>query len=402
MLGMLTKEHFYHPAHKVIFRAIEVLDFDDTPPDLLTVKNQLVYNEKLQLAGSVEYLINLNEVVPTAVNAEHYCKIVLDYWRLRELQTRGRAIDALVADPELTPAEKVAKASEITKGLYPSSNHFEDIADIVLTDDEEADYLPLMIGGGMLGSIIGGLYLGQLTTLEFPTGHGKTMTALNICYDLLRRKGSEYRMIYVTLADLQPKDLKRRLLTMHTGLRSRPKELPENNLYAQENKQDREAWDQGVDLVNSWTGRFKIYGAARLGADSSVEGIMAALDAELDKSRYDLIVIDYAQKLRSKAKSESMTADATRIAAELGLFAGRWGKTAFVVLSQISKDGDTSWSREWMNQAAVRVQGKISEDQASQHETMIEVKIEKHRFLPVEGKTLTWFRHGKRGTVTDA
>ena len=401
MLGMLKKEHLYHPAHQVIYRAMEVLNEDDTACDLVTVKNQLVYVGKLPEAGGIEYLINLNEVVPTAVNCEHYCTIVLDYWRLRELQARGRAIETLVADPDLDVAEKLAKAADITKGLGKSTNYLEDIADIVMTDDEEADYLPLMTGGGNLGSIIGGLYLGQITTLEFPTGHGKTMTALQFVYDLLRRESSQYRVIYVTLADLQPKDLKRRLLTMHTGLRSRPRDLPESDLFAKDNRANQKAWDDGIELINSWTGRLKIYGAARLGADSSVEGIMAALDAELDKHHYDLVVIDYAQKLRSKAKSESMTADATRIAAELGLFAGRWGKTAFVVLSQISKDGDTAWAREWMNQAGVRVQGRIAEEQPNPGETLLSLKIEKHRFLPVEGRTLEWVRHSKKGTVRD-
>lgn len=397
LLSRLTSDHFFLPAHKVIYKAIWVCDMEDTTPDLVTVKDQLAYTDQIKDAAGIEYLINLNECVPTPKNISSYCQIVEDYWALRQIMYRCSDVYEMVKSSDLSVLDKLEAAKRITDGLIAGASQVTHVSEIVIPESEEAESLPWMIGGGALQRVTHGLYLGQITTIEFPTGHGKTMTALQTVKEQCKAGRSA---IYVTLADLQPRHLKLRLLTMLTGLRAKPRG-PEDDLYSKGKAASLEKWDRGVAEVNGWN--LRIYNAAQLGGDATVEGILATLAKALESEHADVVVIDYAQKITSREKSESTVAAATSIAAKLGLFTGAYPKTAFLVLSQISKDGETSWAREWMNQAGVRIQGKLSEDspKSSHSDAVIDWTCLKHRFWPVEGMGGQWTRSSITGLLSD-
>ncbi|MCK6455975.1 MAG: replicative DNA helicase [Phycisphaerae bacterium] len=71
-------ERLYHPDHRVIYRALVDLFDQGKPIDAIVMRDELARLGRLEQIGGVEYLVRLVESVPSAVNAEHYARIVRD------------------------------------------------------------------------------------------------------------------------------------------------------------------------------------------------------------------------------------------------------------------------------------------------------------------------------------
>ena len=82
---LLDEPAFYKDAHRKIFGALLALYKANVPVDLVTVTEELKKRNLLEEIGGASYLATLTSVVPTAANAEHYCRIVKQKAILREL-----------------------------------------------------------------------------------------------------------------------------------------------------------------------------------------------------------------------------------------------------------------------------------------------------------------------------
>ncbi|MGC9454914.1 MAG: replicative DNA helicase [Phycisphaerae bacterium] len=85
VVQIVRDEHFYRPAHQLIFRAIVELHDSADPVELVSVRHELEKRGQLEQIGGVEYLVALVEGVPSSANVEYYAKIVRDKALLREL-----------------------------------------------------------------------------------------------------------------------------------------------------------------------------------------------------------------------------------------------------------------------------------------------------------------------------
>src|SRR5262249_57040310 len=75
----------YREAHRVIYQAMCDLSAGGTPPDLVTVCDELARQGKLDEVGGTSYISSLANQVPTSLNAEHYAHIVASKRTLRSL-----------------------------------------------------------------------------------------------------------------------------------------------------------------------------------------------------------------------------------------------------------------------------------------------------------------------------
>ncbi|MFP4355162.1 MAG: replicative DNA helicase [Phycisphaerae bacterium] len=89
---IVKEEHFYRPAHRLIFEAVVHMHDSKAPIDLVTAKDELIRRKQLDEIGGIDYLVALVEGVPNAANAEYYARIVRDKALLRELITAGGEI----------------------------------------------------------------------------------------------------------------------------------------------------------------------------------------------------------------------------------------------------------------------------------------------------------------------
>src|SRR3989338_2505103 len=82
---LLQDGAFYKDAHRKIFTALLTLYKANTPVDLVTITDELKKRNLLEEVGGASYLATLTSVVPTAANAEYYCRIVKQKAILRDL-----------------------------------------------------------------------------------------------------------------------------------------------------------------------------------------------------------------------------------------------------------------------------------------------------------------------------
>ena len=82
---LLDEAAFYKDAHRKIFAALLSLYKHSVPVDLVTLTDELKRRSLLDEIGGPSYVAMLTSVVPTAANAEHYCRIVKQKAILRAL-----------------------------------------------------------------------------------------------------------------------------------------------------------------------------------------------------------------------------------------------------------------------------------------------------------------------------
>ena len=76
---------FYKDAHQVIYEGVNELFQNSEPIDLLTVKNWLSLNGKLEAVGGVYYLTELTSKVASAANIEYHARVIAQKYLLREM-----------------------------------------------------------------------------------------------------------------------------------------------------------------------------------------------------------------------------------------------------------------------------------------------------------------------------
>ena len=91
-LELLDDAAFYRDQHRRLFRAMAVLMERGKVIDPVLLRDELARRGDLEAAGGAEYIAVLLDVVPTAANVEHHCRIVKDKALLRRLIEAGTAV----------------------------------------------------------------------------------------------------------------------------------------------------------------------------------------------------------------------------------------------------------------------------------------------------------------------
>jgi RecA-family ATPase len=90
--------YFHLEKHAWIYEAILACYYRQTPPDMMTVADELRRHERLDLVGGFLFLNELVDSVPTAVHVEYYARTVERTATLRRLIQAGGEITALGYD----------------------------------------------------------------------------------------------------------------------------------------------------------------------------------------------------------------------------------------------------------------------------------------------------------------
>ena len=108
VLEILAPDHFYRTSHQKIFSAISELFAKSEPVDLVTLTSMLRDRNELEEIGGAAYLARIVDTVPSAINVQHYARIVRDKSALRRL---------------------IAKANEITQHCYEDGGDLDQVLD---------------------------------------------------------------------------------------------------------------------------------------------------------------------------------------------------------------------------------------------------------------------------------
>ena len=192
----LLPEHFYHPAHKEIYRlALNMFETGKTF-DIITIKNYLEQQGVLESVGGTEYLTKLASAGSTVVNIAHYAQIVFDNARRRDLINLGQNIidDAYTEDLEKPVNTQIESAEQKLFNLASTGQTEHNVVSLAdalrsaLTEAEiaykaDGKLSGLTTGLDDLDKSISGLHHSDLIIIAGRPGMGKTTLAMNIAFN---------------------------------------------------------------------------------------------------------------------------------------------------------------------------------------------------------------------------
>jgi replicative DNA helicase len=349
-----SADDFFLPKHAAIYRCLVDLYDQRSSVDAVQLVQRVRDLNQEEAVGGVNYLIELTEAVPTAVNAPYYAGIVRDKAKLRHLINAAGEI--------LREAHESAEPANIV--LDKAEKHIFEIAQ-TSSDNDPASLQQLMaatfealerrqesgrtitgVSSGFLqlDEMLSGLQPGELIIVAARPSMGKTAFALNIAeYIAVDSK----LPVAVFSLEMSKQQLAERLLSARSGVDSQ--RMRRNMLNSEELARLQETADelsQAPMFIDDTPGisamelRAK---ARRLASQQSIQ----------------CIVIDYMQ-LMSFPGSESRQAEVSAISRSVKALA-RELRVPVICLSQLNRNPEGRESKKPML-SDLRESGSIEQD----------------------------------------
>lgn len=329
-LELMRDSDFYRPAHQEVFRALQSLALSETPPDLITLTEELRKRNKLDDCGGTEYLMALADSTPTAANLEHYAGIVVDKAQRRQQIAAAAEITAAAYDEDCErPSEMmVSKALEVTDRNH-SGRAIEDVVANVFHDFERHQHGEKLQGVPFrlkrLNALTYGCLPGDFIIVAGRPSEGKTVVATELAVSACR---AGVPTLFFSL-EMSAESLIKRIAFSECridGYLVQTSQIPETD--------------------DSWVRLYQHAGQATewpLQIEDNV-GTLAEILAiahrwKLTKAPADgagLVIVDYLQIVKYEGRAESRNVEVSNITAGLKRIARRLN-VPVIALSQLSR-----------------------------------------------------------------
>jgi len=128
--NLLSPESFYDHRHQVIYEAIQALQVNQRPVDVITVPQYLESQGRLEDAGGVVYIAQLTQNVITSAHIDYQAKIIHQKYQARKLITFASRVLGDAFDPtkdvadlmQETEAELYTIAQQTQRTSYTQIN----------------------------------------------------------------------------------------------------------------------------------------------------------------------------------------------------------------------------------------------------------------------------------------
>lgn len=354
----LTPEDFYYPANGQIFSAMQELFKTGKPVDFMTLQDLLERRGVLETLGGMEYLLELNNFVPSAVNVEHYVGMVLERSLLRQLirvatnlsdecYEGSRETKNILQDAE--KAIFTLSQREVRRDFVSMSAAVKEVyerAELLMEHPETENGLPT--GYTALDYKLGGLQASQLILIAARPSMGKSAFVMNIAQYL-----ATYRQKNVVVFSLEMpyEQLAQRILS--TGSKVPLSKIKKGELEPNE-------WEKLADAV------VEVEKTTILVDDTPGITIMEMLSkcrrVSMERG-LDLVVIDYLQLISSASdgrQKENRQQEISEMTRALKIMA-RELNVPVLLLSQLSRAAEKRESHRPVL-ADLRESGAIEQD----------------------------------------
>ena len=327
-----TADCFYKDVHAKIFSCMLALEKQGEPIDSVSVAEQLKKEKKLKSVGGAYFITGLSQSVPTTANVEHYTKIVLEKYILRQLIEVSNEVSKNAFDDSQPVGDILdfaeSKIFNITEKRLRGQN-FENIKPILHEAFDELEQIALKPGSvtgvasGLidLDEITSGFQKGELIIVAGRPGMGKTALALSMARNAALLDKTGIGMFSLEMANHQ---LAMRLLCAEGRVDShlvRTGKLPKNQ------------W-KNLSLAAGQLSEAPIYLDDTAGM-SVLEVRAKARRLKADKD-IGLIIIDYLQLMTGPRGAESRQQEISQISRSLKNLAKEL-EVPILALSQLSR-----------------------------------------------------------------
>ena len=117
---ILHPETFYEPRHQKIYQAIQQLNIDERPVDLLTVIEELKHMSALEEVGGQAYIVDLTSHVASSAHIEYHAHILAQKYMARQLISFASVVETKAFDESIDVDDLM---QETEKNLFELSQN---------------------------------------------------------------------------------------------------------------------------------------------------------------------------------------------------------------------------------------------------------------------------------------
>lgn len=350
---ILKPESFYVDANQRIFKAMQFLDSNQQPIDLLTVIEALKLQEDLDAVGGPYYLTKLTNSVVSSANIEAHCRIVLQKFIQREMiRLAGETIQAAYSDSTdcfdlLNQHEKTL--AEITTGTIKNtfkktdSIGSKEINRLYYLQENPTNLTGVDTGYSILNHITGGWQPTDLIIIAGRPSVGKTALALNFL-----RNAAQTVPVAIFNLEMGDSQLMRRLL------------CAESRIYLDKFNNGKMTMEEleKVVMANDRINKHNIF-IDDTGAIGIYE-LRSKARRMVNKHGVKLIIIDYLQLMSGPGnKNQSREQEISQISRELKALAKEIN-IPIIALSQMNRESEKTKREPILSD--LRESGAIEQD----------------------------------------
>lgn len=366
----VTPAWFANPVARTVFTATAAVAALGIMPSALAVKQKLTDMGQYERIGGDAFFIEIMQATYSKSQIPQLIEVLRPLHIRRQVREIADWLGKVSSRDDLTVAEI---ASRLIEGANEAMGALQAPVRSIGDIDHDGDDTGVTTGYSALDGLMttGGYPAGQMSVISAYHKGGKTTFMLS---SALLQLAAGKRVLWATFADLNEKQLKRRMLRNLCGWSKRP---------------DRLDLAADYDEQLGWLNRapMDVYDATKLTSGFDVDTFAMWLQAHAGTAGYDCVFVDYAQKLRAAKASANRFAEGdycseviARLAAQVGL--------PIVIGSQITpggKDGETKTknSRAWEEDAGLVVRLK-------REGSVVDCEVPFSRFGPSGEFTLRW------------
>lgn len=335
IISALTETDFLAESHKKIFAAMQEINHDNKPCDLVTVSDYLQKAGELENVGGFAYLTELTQTIPSSANFGEYLHIVSRDGLLRRLITGSNSIiknamQSSDSQKSLQFAEKtIFDISEMkdSKNLEPISDYFDEvIGGFELISKDKNAFVGLKTGFSRLDYYTNGLRRGNLIILAARPSVGKTTFAMNIAENVALKKNA---VVAVFSLEMTRTELAQRMLCSVANVRM--DEAVKGTLADNDSEGFSRLFEAKKLLTKAKIMVDDSSGVTPQDILSKCRRLKARNDGKLD-----LIIVDHMQLMETAKKMESRQQEITDISKNLKMVAKELD-VPIIALSQLSR-----------------------------------------------------------------
>lgn len=351
----INAESFYLPQHKAIFSAMMLMYTKSKAIDPVVLVDTLTKSGKYDVSGGREYILQLQQSVPSAVNIGEYIKIVKEQYYLRTLINISNDVISKAASGEGEASDILDYAEQMIYNLRQGKekNGPTKISEIIVNDvynklsqitgEDKEKYKGIPSGFGMLDKYLTGLNKSDLILIGARPAMGKTSFALNLAQNISMNAGKK---CVVFSLEMTKEQLAERLLSAQAGVES------------QKLKTGELTNDEWVRLGNA-AGQFN---DVELYLDDTSAITVPEIKSRLRRMKnVDAVIIDYLGLISSASKKENRVQEVSEITRQLKMMAKDLN-IPVICCAQLSRGTEGHGKNHKPQLADLRESGSIEQD----------------------------------------